>query len=161
MRKHILLSNDDGYSARGIEALYEALSDIADVTVVAPETNHSGASNSLTLNRPLAIRQAKNGFYYVNGTPSDSVHVALTGLVDKKIDLVVAGINNGANLGEDTVYSGPVAAVPMPDADHGRGYGQRHPSGGPIPYLQAVLPQPVFQGHPGHRFGSAAGEINH
>lgn len=111
MRKHILLSNDDGYSARGIEALYEALSDIADVTVVAPETNHSGASNSLTLNRPLAIRQAKNGFYYVNGTPSDSVHVALTGLVDKKIDLVVTGINNGANLGEDTLYSGTVAAA--------------------------------------------------
>ncbi|NLJ51297.1 MAG: 5'/3'-nucleotidase SurE [Alcaligenaceae bacterium] len=111
MRKHILLSNDDGYSARGIEALYEALCEIADVTVVAPETNHSGASNSLTLNRPLAVRQAKNGFYYVNGTPSDSVHVALTGLVDRKIDLVVAGINNGANLGEDTLYSGTVAAA--------------------------------------------------
>ena len=111
MRKHILLSNDDGYHAKGIEALYEALSEIADVTVVAPETNHSGASNSLTLNRPLAVRQAKNGFYYVNGTPSDSVHVALTGLIEREIDLVVAGINNGANLGEDTLYSGTVAAA--------------------------------------------------
>lgn len=111
MRKHILLSNDDGYNALGIEVLYEVLSEIADVTVVAPETNHSGASNSLTLNRPLAVRQSKNGFYYVNGTPSDSVHVALTGLIDKKIDLVVAGINNGANLGEDTLYSGTVAAA--------------------------------------------------
>ena len=111
MRKHILLSNDDGYNARGIEVLYEALSEIADVTVVAPETNHSGASNSLTLNRPLAVRQAKNGFYYVNGTPSDSVHVALTGMIERKIDLVVAGINNGANLGEDTLYSGTVAAA--------------------------------------------------
>lgn len=111
MRKHILLSNDDGYNARGIEVLYEALTEIADVTVVAPETNHSGASNSLTLNRPLALRQSKNGFYYVNGTPSDSVHIALTGFIERPIDLVVAGINNGANLGEDTLYSGTVAAA--------------------------------------------------
>lgn len=111
MKKHILLSNDDGYNVKGIEALYESLSEIADVTVVAPETNHSGASNSLTLNRPLMVRQAPNGFFYVNGTPSDSVHIALTGWVERPVDLVVAGINDGANLGEDTLYSGTVAAA--------------------------------------------------
>src|SRR5690606_28464526 len=79
--------------------------------VVAPETNCSGASNSLTLNRPLSVRQANNGFYYVNGTPSDCVHIALTGLLDFRPDLVVSGINNGANMGEDTLYSGTVAAA--------------------------------------------------
>jgi len=107
----ILVSNDDGYSAAGIEALAEALQDCAQITVVAPEVNHSGASNSLTLNRPLSIRQAKNGFHVVNGTPSDCVHVALTGLLDFKPDLVVSGINNGANMGDDTIYSGTVAAA--------------------------------------------------
>ena len=107
----ILVSNDDGYSAAGIEALAHALEGLADITVVAPEVNHSGASNSLTLNRPLTVRQAKNGFYVVNGTPSDCVHIALTGLLDFKPDLVVSGINNGANMGDDTIYSGTVAAA--------------------------------------------------
>ena len=107
----ILVTNDDGYNALGIEALCEALQGLGELTVVAPETNHSGASNSLTLNRPLSVRQAPNGFYFINGTPSDCVHVALTGLLDFRPDLVVSGINNGANLGEDTLYSGTVAAA--------------------------------------------------
>lgn len=111
MKKRILLSNDDGYNAKGIEMLYEVLSSWADVTVFAPETNHSGASNSLSVNRPLSVKQASNGFYYVNGTPSDCVHIAMTGILDFKPDLVVAGINNGANLAEDTLYSGTVAAA--------------------------------------------------
>ena len=108
---HILVSNDDGYNAPGLEALVAALRDLADITVVAPEVNHSGASNSLTLSRPLVVRQAPNGFTYVNGTPSDCVHVALTGLLDRRPDLVVSGINNGANMGDDTLYSGTVAAA--------------------------------------------------
>lgn len=108
---HILVSNDDGYNARGLEALVESLRDLAEITVVAPEVNHSGASNSLTLSRPLAVRHAPNGFIYVNGTPSDCVHVALTGLLDIKPDLVLSGINNGANMGDDTLYSGTVAAA--------------------------------------------------
>lgn len=95
----------------GLEALVEALSGLGELTVVAPETNHSGASNSLTLNRPLTVRTAANGFIYVNGTPSDCVHVALTGLMDARPDLVVSGINNGANMGDDTLYSGTVAAA--------------------------------------------------
>ena len=85
--------------------------DLAEITVVAPEVNHSGASNSLTLSRPLSVRHASNGFMYVNGTPSDCVHVALTGLLDRRPDLVVSGINNGANMGDDTLYSGTVAAA--------------------------------------------------
>ncbi len=108
---HILVSNDDGYTATGLEALVDALKDLGTLTVVAPEVNHSGASNSLTLNRPLTLRQSSNGFYCVNGTPSDCVHVALTGLLDRKPDLVVSGINNGANMGGDTLYSGTVAAA--------------------------------------------------
>ncbi len=108
---HILVSNDDGYTAPGLEALVVSLRTIAEVTVVAPEVNHSGASNSLTLTRPLAVRHASNGFIYVNGTPSDCVHVALTGLLDRRPDLVVSGINNGANMGDDTLYSGTVAAA--------------------------------------------------
>uniref|UniRef100_UPI003340005A 5'/3'-nucleotidase SurE n=1 Tax=Castellaniella defragrans TaxID=75697 RepID=UPI003340005A len=107
----ILVSNDDGYNAPGVEALAHALRDFGEVTVVAPETNCSGSSNSLTLRRPLSVRQAANGFYFVNGTPSDCVHVALTGLLDFRPDLLVSGINNGANLGEDTLYSGTVAAA--------------------------------------------------
>jgi len=107
----ILVSNDDGYSAPGLEALVSALDGLGELMVVAPETNHSGASNSLTLNRPLAVRTAPNGFVYVNGTPSDCVHVALAGLLDARPDLVVAGINNGANMGDDTLYSGTVAAA--------------------------------------------------
>jgi 5'-nucleotidase len=108
----ILVSNDDGYSAPGLHALAEALKDLADITVVAPEVNHSGASNSLTLSRPLAVRESANGYLYVNGTPSDCVHVALTGgLLEARPDLVVSGINNGANMGDDTLYSGTVAAA--------------------------------------------------
>jgi 5'-nucleotidase len=107
----ILVSNDDGYNAPGLEALVQSLKGLGELTVVAPETNCSGASNSLTLNRPLSVRQAANGFYYVNGTPSDCVHIALTGLLDFRPDLVVSGINNGANMGEDTLYSGTVAAA--------------------------------------------------
>jgi len=107
----ILVSNDDGYSAPGLEALVSALEGLGELIVVAPETNHSGASNSLTLNRPLAVRTAANGYTCVNGTPSDCVHVALTGLLDARPDLVVSGINNGANMGDDTLYSGTVAAA--------------------------------------------------
>jgi len=107
----ILVSNDDGYFAPGLETLVAALSGLGEITVVAPETNHSGASNSLTLNRPLSLRQIRAGFYCVNGTPSDCVHVALTGLLDARPDLVVSGINNGANMGDDTLYSGTVAAA--------------------------------------------------
>ncbi|MFC4276526.1 5'/3'-nucleotidase SurE [Achromobacter aloeverae] len=108
----ILVSNDDGYTAPGLLALVEALRGLGELTVVAPEVNHSGASNSLTLNRPLSVREAANGFLYVNGTPSDCVHVALTGgLVPVRPDLVVSGINNGANMGDDTLYSGTVAAA--------------------------------------------------
>lgn len=107
----ILVSNDDGYTAPGIEMLVEVLRPLADITVVAPEVNHSGASNSLTLNRPLQVRRSSNGFYVVNGTPSDCVHIAMTGLLDFKPDLVVSGINNGANMGDDTLYSGTVAAA--------------------------------------------------
>ena len=107
----ILVSNDDGYSAPGLEALVDALKEHADLTIVAPEVNHSGASNSLTLSRPLSVRQAKNGFHVVNGTPSDCVHIALTGLLGFKPDLVISGINNGANMGDDTIYSGTVAAA--------------------------------------------------
>ena len=108
----ILISNDDGYSASGLEALVEALRGLGELTVVAPEINHSGASNSLTLNRPMSVRTAANGFFYINGTPSDCVHIALTGkIMQAPPDLVVAGINDGANMGDDTLYSGTVAAA--------------------------------------------------
>jgi 5'-nucleotidase len=107
----ILLSNDDGVTAKGIEALYLALSKIADVTVVAPDRNCSGASNSLTLLNPLRTHTHENGFISVNGTPSDCVQLAMNKLLDFTPDLVVAGINNGANLGDDTLYSGTVAAA--------------------------------------------------
>jgi 5'-nucleotidase len=107
----ILISNDDGYMAPGIVALAEALAPIAEIVVVAPDSNRSGSSNSLTLDRPLSVFQAANGFYYLNGTPSDCVHVALTGLLSFKPDLVVSGINQGQNMGDDTLYSGTVAAA--------------------------------------------------
>ncbi|MGC8508001.1 MAG: 5'/3'-nucleotidase SurE [Thiomonas sp.] len=107
----ILLANDDGYLAPGLAALYEGLRARWDVTVIAPEQNASAASNALTLNRPLSVYTAQNGFLYVNGTPSDCVHIALTGLLDFRPDLVVSGVNNGANLGDDTIYSGTVAAA--------------------------------------------------
>jgi len=108
---HILVSNDDGYLAPGLAALVEALRPIGEVTVIAPEQNCSGASNSLTLTRPLSVHTASNGFLFVNGTPTDCVHIALTGLLDRRPDLVVSGINNGQNMGDDTVYSGTVAAA--------------------------------------------------
>ncbi len=107
----ILISNDDGYLAPGIIALAGALADIAEITVVAPDSNRSGASNALTLDRPLSVQRADNGFYFVNGTPSDCVHIALTALMSEKPDLVVSGINNGQNMGDDTLYSGTVAAA--------------------------------------------------
>jgi 5'-nucleotidase len=107
----ILLSNDDGYFAPGIAALAEALSPLGEVTVVAPERDRSGASNSLTLDRPLSLRRAANGFYHVNGTPTDCVHLAVTGLLDFTPDVVVSGVNHGANMGDDTIYSGTVAAA--------------------------------------------------
>lgn len=107
----ILLSNDDGVNAKGIEALYLALSQIAEVTVVAPDRNCSGASNSLTLLNPLRTHTHENGFISVNGTPSDCVQLAINKLVNFTPDIVVAGINNGANLGDDTLYSGTVAAA--------------------------------------------------
>lgn len=107
----ILLSNDDGYFAPGLQALHDALCDLAEVTVVAPERDRSGASNSLTLDRPLSLRKAANGFYFVNGTPTDCVHLAVTGMLDHLPDMVVSGINHGANMGDDTIYSGTVAAA--------------------------------------------------
>jgi 5'-nucleotidase len=107
----ILLSNDDGYFAPGLAALAQALSPLADITVVAPERDRSGASNSLTLDRPLLLRQAPSGFYYVNGTPTDCVHLAVTGMLDHLPDMVISGINHGANMGDDTIYSGTVAAA--------------------------------------------------
>jgi 5'-nucleotidase len=107
----ILLSNDDGYQAPGIVALYEAIKDLGEVEVVAPEHNNSAKSNALTLHSPLYVHQAGNGFRYVNGTPADCVHVALTGLLGYRPDLVVSGINNGANMGDDTIYSGTVGAA--------------------------------------------------
>ena len=107
----ILVSNDDGYFSPGIALLAERLAPLAEITVVAPERDRSGASNSLTLDRPLTVRRAANGFRYVNGTPTDCVHLALTGLVDPVPDLVVSGINFGANMGDDTIYSGTVAAA--------------------------------------------------
>jgi 5'-nucleotidase len=107
----ILISNDDGYFAPGLACLVQHLSRVADVVVVAPERDRSGASNSLTLDRPLKLRQAANGFYYVNGTPTDCVHLAVTGMLDYQPDMVVSGINAGANMGDDTIYSGTVAAA--------------------------------------------------
>ena len=107
----ILISNDDGYQAPGIVALYEALKDVAEVEVVAPEHNNSAKSNALTLHSPLYVHRAHNGFRYVNGTPADCVHIALTGLLGYRPDLVVSGINNGANMGDDTIYSGTVGAA--------------------------------------------------
>ncbi len=107
----ILISNDDGYLAPGLVALADVLAAIADIVVVAPDSNRSGASNSLSLDRPLTVQQGANGFYFVNGTPTDCVHVALTGILTEKPDLVVSGINNGQNMGDDTLYSGTVAAA--------------------------------------------------
>lgn len=108
---NILISNDDGYLAPGIQELARHMKRFGHVTVVAPEQNHSGASNSLTLNRPLSIRQVQDDVYFINGTPSDCVHIALTGLLKEKPDLVLSGINCGQNMGDDVLYSGTVAAA--------------------------------------------------
>jgi len=107
----ILVSNDDGYFAPGITLLADALRQLGEVTVVAPERDRSGASNSLTLDRPLTVRRAPNGYFSVNGTPTDCVHIAVTGLLDFTPDVVVSGVNLGANMGDDTIYSGTVAAA--------------------------------------------------
>ena len=107
----ILISNDDGYQAPGIVALYDALKDVAEVEVIAPEHNNSAKSNALTLHSPLYVHKGSNGFRYVNGTPADCVHIALTGLLGYRPDLVVSGINDGANMGDDTIYSGTVGAA--------------------------------------------------
>ena len=107
----ILLSNDDGYFAPGLACLAETLATLAEVIVVAPERDRSGASNSLTLDRPLNLRRSADGFYFVNGTPTDCVHLAVTGMLDTLPDMVISGINAGANMGDDTIYSGTVAAA--------------------------------------------------
>jgi len=108
---HILLSNDDGYLAPGLQTIADELSSVARVTVVAPDRNRSGASNSLTLQRPLRVSKAPSGYFKVDGTPTDCVHLALTGLLEEEPDMVVSGINAGANLGDDVIYSGTVAAA--------------------------------------------------
>ncbi len=107
-----LLSNDDGYLAKGLATLAQTLGDYGEVRVVAPEQDRSGASNSLTLDRPLSVRKAtSNGFYYVNGTPTDCVHLAVNIMDDYQPDMIFSGINHGANMGDDTLYSGTVAAA--------------------------------------------------
>jgi 5'-nucleotidase len=107
----ILLSNDDGYQARGLRTLAEHLRPLAEVIVVAPDRNRSGASNSLTLETPLRVERVDHNLYYVNGTPTDCVHIAITGLLDLQPDVLISGINHGANLGDDVLYSGTVAAA--------------------------------------------------
>ncbi len=107
----ILLSNDDGYQAPGLEVLANAMCEFGESDVVAPDRDCSGASHSLTLDRPLRVNQDRRGFYYVNGTPTDCVHLAITGLLDYDPDLVISGINAGANMGDDVLYSGTVAAA--------------------------------------------------
>ena len=108
---HILITNDDGYLAKGLKTLAEALSRVATITVVAPDRNKSGASNSLTLTRPLRVNRSDDGFYFVDGTPTDCVHLALSGLLEEAPDMVVSGINSGPNLGDDVLYSGTVAGA--------------------------------------------------
>jgi 5'-nucleotidase len=107
----ILISNDDGYRARGIRALRSALAGLADLTVVAPDRNKSGASNSLTLDVPVRVGKVEEGFWFVTGTPTDCVHLAISGFFDFEHDMVVSGINDGENLGDDVLYSGTVAAA--------------------------------------------------
>jgi 5'-nucleotidase len=107
----ILLSNDDGYFAAGLAALVSAVEPLAEVIVVAPDRNQSGSSHSLTLDAPLRVGQTDAGMHFVNGTPTDCVHLAITGLIDPDPDMVIAGINHGANLGDDVLYSGTVAAA--------------------------------------------------
>jgi 5'-nucleotidase len=107
----ILISNDDGYFSPGIAALARALGELGQVTVVAPERDRSASSNSLTLDRPLSVRKSAEGFLFINGTPTDCVHLAVTGLLSELPDVIVSGINHGANMGDDTIYSGTVAAA--------------------------------------------------
>ncbi|MEE4185280.1 MAG: 5'/3'-nucleotidase SurE [Gammaproteobacteria bacterium] len=107
----ILLSNDDGYHAQGLAVLAAALREIAEVEIVAPDRNQSGSSHSLTLGVPLRAGRTADGVWYVNGTPTDCVHMAITGFLDYEPDMVVSGINHGANLGDDVLYSGTVAAA--------------------------------------------------
>lgn len=107
----ILLSNDDGYQAPGLRVLAAALGEVAEITVVAPDRDRSGASNSLTLDVPIRAQVMDDGVVRVNGTPTDCVHLAITGLLEVEPDMVVAGINAGANLGDDVLYSGTVAAA--------------------------------------------------
>lgn len=107
----ILISNDDGVHAPGLTHLANALSKIADITVVAPDRNRSGVSNSLTLEHPLRVVTTANGYFSVNGTPTDCVHLAVTGLLKELPDMVVSGINEGSNLSDDVLYSGTVAAA--------------------------------------------------
>ena len=106
-----LIANDDGYLAPGLAALVQVMQGLGTIDVIAPEQNASGTSNALSLHRPLSLYQGINGFRYINGTPSDCVHVALTGVLAQRPDLVLSGINNGANMGDDTLYSGTVAAA--------------------------------------------------
>jgi 5'-nucleotidase len=108
---HILLSNDDGYQAPGLAMLAAAISEIATISVVAPDRDRSGASNSLTLETPIRALEGENGFIRVEGTPTDCVHLAITGLLEEEPDMVVAGVNAGANMGDDVIYSGTVAAA--------------------------------------------------
>lgn len=137
----ILISNDDGYRAEGLRALTLALTPLADVTVVAPDRNRSGASNSLTLDVPLRVFPFdKDRYLVVNGTPTDCVHLALSGLFDYEHDMVVSGINDGANLGDDVLYSGTVAA-----AVEGRFLG-----------LSAIAVSLVIQQNSGQHFETAA-----
>jgi 5'-nucleotidase len=136
----ILLSNDDGYRAEGLRALAGALAEFGQVTVVAPDRNRSGASNSLTLDVPLRVTQAEEHIYYVTGTPTDCVHLAISGLFDFEHDMVVSGANDGANLGDDVLYSGTVAA-----AVEGRFLG-----------LPAIAISLCTEAHSAHRFDTAA-----
>ena len=108
---HILLSNDDGYLAPGLDILARCLQKHVDVTVVAPDRNRSAASNSLTLQRPLRAQQLSDTFYKVDGTPTDCVHLAITGLLEQEPDMVISGPNDGPNMGDDVLYSGTVAAA--------------------------------------------------
>lgn len=131
---HFLISNDDGITARGIQALSQRMMSLGKVTIVAPDQNRSGASNSLTLEAPVRIKEVQERTFSVSGTPTDCVHIALTGLLDKDPDMVVSGINAGANLGDDVIYSGTVAA-----AMEGRFLG-----------LPAIAVSLVFQDRPVH-----------
>ena len=110
-RVRVLISNDDGYRAEGLRCLAEALRPLAQITIVAPDRNRSGASNSLTLDRPLRVWQEGPDLYCTDGTPTDCVHLAITGLLEHEPDMVIAGINEGPNLGDDVIYSGTVAAA--------------------------------------------------